>query len=412
MSGVRAARRKILVFALAALVVKLLIAATTYGTNDIAHWGDFLAGVRQAGPVGVYGFAFPANRSFYNHPPLIGYFLEFVNLVSNTGVPYRFTIRAVSSLADVGSTFLVFELLRRRISQRRAQFAAIGVAISPVLILVSGFHGNTDPIFVTFVLLSTYLLVDRRMPLAGGAAVAIAIGVKIVPMVVIPALFLFALRRGRRDAVRFVLGFAVTFAITWGPALALQFAVLRTNVFGYAGSPQSPWGISQIGHWLGDPSWVTTFAGPGRTLVVVICAVVPAIAVWRRPEVVVAAVGWSLLTFLALAPAWGIQYMVWPLAACYLIDVAWGTVYNVAAGVAMFVIYNLWSGGLPWYRAYATYLTEPFYLVVLMVSWVVLVVVLIRGIITMFPRRSAGFLMEPSGVVPAGKRRPAVGEEK
>ena len=403
MSSVRAARRIVLAFALAALAVKLALAATTYGTNDIAHWGDFLAGVRQAGPVGIYGVTFTENNSFYNHPPLIGYLLQFVNLVSDTGIPYRFTIRAVASLADVGSAFLVLELLRRRMSLRRARFGAIGVAISPVLILVSGFHGNTDPIFVAFVLLSTYLFIDRRMPVLAGAAIAIAIGIKIVPMVVIPALLVFAFRRGRRDLLRYVAGFVVTFAVTWGPALLREFGPLRTNVIGYGGFSHSPWGISQIGHWLGDPSWVTTFAGPGRSLVVVISAVVPAIAVWRRPGVVVTAVAWSLIAFLALAPAWGIQYMVWAMAACYLIGVGAGYAYNITAGVVMFMIYNRWSGGLPWYRAYATYFAPQYELIALMVPWVVLVVVLIHGTIKLFPRGWVEFGDGSVEVIPTGK---------
>ena len=403
MSGLRTARRQVLAFALAALLVKLVLAATTWGTNDIAHWGDFLAGVRSAGPVGVYGVTFTTNNSFYNHPPLIGYLLEFVNLVSDTGIPYRFTIRALSSLADVGSALLAFELLRGRMPLRRAQFGAIGVALSPVLILVSGFHGNTDPIFVAFVLLSLYLLVDRAMPVAGGAAVAIAIGIKIVPMVVIPALLVFALRRGRVDLLRFAAGFVVVFALTWGPALVTELGPLRTNVIGYAGFSHSPWGISQIGHWLGDPSWVSTFAGPGRTLVVVISAVVPAIAVWRRPGVIVTAVAWSLLTFLTLAPAWGIQYMVWPMAACYFIGLAWGSAYNLTAGVVMFMIYDRWSSGLPWYRARATYFAPQYELIALMVPWLVLAATCIRGTIKLFPKRWVEIGDGSAELIPKGK---------
>ncbi|SDO29809.1 Protein of unknown function [Nakamurella panacisegetis] len=401
MISVRAARRGVLAFAAVALVIKLVLAATTYGTNDIGHWGDFLAGVRQAGPVGIYGLTF--RLSFYNHPPLVGYLLQFVNLISGTGIPYRFTIRALASLADVGSAFLVFELLRRRMPLRRAQFGAIGVAVSPVLILVSGFHGNTDPTFVAFVLLSTYLLADRRMPIAAGAAIAIAIGIKIVPMVVIPALLVFALRRGRREVLRFIAGFLVTFGVTWGPALLLEFTPLRTNVIGYAGFFRSPWGIAQIGHWLGDPGWVAWYAGSGRILVVVICAVVPAVAVWRRPEVVATAIGWSLVAFLALAPTWAVQYMVWPMAASYLIGIGWATVYNATAGIILFMIYNRWSGGLPWYKASATFVVPQYELIAMLVPWLVLVVLGIRGTIRLIPRAPAGPGGTSAEVTPQGK---------
>ncbi len=401
---VRRARLTVLAFATPVLVIKLVIAATTFGTNDIVHWGDFLLGVRQAGPVGIYALTFPANNSFYNHPPLVGYLLYFVDLVQDAGVPYRFTIRAISSLADVGTALVVFELLRRRMSTTRARTAAVLVAVSPILVMVSGFHGNTDPIFVFLVFLAVLLLVDLRRPGLGGAAIALAIGIKIVPMVVVPILAVYLFRHDRRHLWKGVLGFAVTFALTWGPALALQFGAVRRDVIGYSGVGYSPWGIEQIGHWLGDPSWVATFAGSGRSLVVVICVVVPAVAVWRRSDVVVPAVAWSLIGFLALAPTWGAQYMVWPVAACYLIGIGWGTVYNVTGGVVLFMVYDRWSGGLPWYRARATYVVPLHELVAMQVPWVVLVGVLIRATIKIFPPGSGRFDGERARSAPAARK--------
>ncbi|MCW2527643.1 MAG: rane protein, partial [Pseudonocardiales bacterium] len=171
-----------LAVALVALGFKLVLAARTYGTNDIRHWTDFSRAVRQDGPVGVYKFKFKS--SFYNHPPLIGYYLEFVNLGIHVGVPLRFTIRAVSSIADVATALIMFELLRTRTSPARSFIGALGCAASPVLFLVSGFHGNTDPIFVMLCLVSMYCLADRAQPLGAGIALGLAIGVKIVPAVV------------------------------------------------------------------------------------------------------------------------------------------------------------------------------------------------------------------------------------
>ncbi|QNK80934.1 glycosyltransferase family 87 protein [Nakamurella sp. PAMC28650] len=403
--AVARARRGILVVAIPVLVIKLVLAATTFGTNDIVHWGDFLLGVKQAGPVGIYALTFPANNSFYNHPPLVGYLLSFINLVQDAGVPYRFTLRALSSLADVGTALVVFELLRRRISPARAGAAGILVAISPISVMVSGFHGNTDPIFVFLVFLAVLLLVDLQRPGLGGVAIALAVGVKIVPMVVIPVLAIYVLRRDRREFLRWAAGFALAFAVTWGPALLLQFHAVLADVIGYRGVGYSPWGIEQIGHWLGDPSWVASYAGRGRALVVVICAAVPAIAVWRRPDVVVVAVGWSLIGFLALAPTWGAQYMVWPVAACCVIGLSWGAAYNLAGGVVLFMVYDRWSGGLPWNRARATYVVPLHELVAMQVPWLVLVVVLIRATIKTFLPSSGGFSVERARAVPVGRNQ-------
>ena len=154
-------RRALIVLGLVIMVVKLRIAATTEGTNDVVHWRDFADAVRHLGPVGVYSTRFITP---YNHPPLIGWMLVAVNAIADRGPSVRFLIRVPACVADLGSIVLVFELLRTRRGLNEATIAAVIVALSPVLFVISGFHGNTDPLLVFFVLLSAYLLVDRDRP--------------------------------------------------------------------------------------------------------------------------------------------------------------------------------------------------------------------------------------------------------
>lgn len=344
-------RRRWLVLGIALLVLalKVTVAARTYGTNDIRHWTNFVNGVASRGPVGVYGIAF--DRSFYNHPPLIGYFLQFVDLARQHGFSIGFTIRSVASLADVGSTLLVFELLRRRRGLREATWAAALVAASPVLFIISGFHGNTDPIFVMFTLLALYLLADRDKPLAAGVSMGLAIGIKIVPVVVIPVLLVLALSKGRHTLLRFGAGFALAAGITWLPALIAHGQVVRSNVLGYAGSGISQWGLIQIGHVFDDPGWADFLTETGRFPVVLLCALGPAALVWRRPGMAAEALGLSLVSFLFLAPAFGCQYLVWAVAAAYLLNFGWASLYNLFAGVVLFKIYTRWAHGFPWDHA-------------------------------------------------------------
>ena len=342
-------RRLVLVLAVLAFALKALIAARTYGTNDIRHWTDFVNGVAERGPVGIYGITF--ERSFYNHPPVIGYFLQLVDLGRQHGVSIGFSIRSVASLADVGTALLVFEILRRRRSLREAGWAAGLVAVSPVLVIISGFHGNTDPIFVLFTLLALYLLADRDKPLAGGLSMGIAIGIKIVPVVAIPVLLVLAFTRGRRSLLRFGAGLLAAVALSWLPALIAHGQPVREHVLGYAGSGISQWGLIQIGHWFDDPGWADFLTGTGRFPVVLLCALVPAALVWRRPARAAEAVGLSLVSFLFLSPAFGCQYLVWAMAAAYLINFGWATVYNLGAGLVLFKIYTRWAHGFPWNHA-------------------------------------------------------------
>jgi 4-amino-4-deoxy-L-arabinose transferase-like glycosyltransferase len=342
-------RRQVLALALLALGLKMIIAARTYGTNDIRHWTDFVNGVADRGPVGIYGITF--ERSFYNHPPVIGYFLQLVDIGRHHGIGIGFSIRSVASLADVFSALLIFEILRRRRSLREAGWAAALMAVSPVLFVISGFHGNTDPIFVLFTLLALHLLADRNKPLAAGLSMGIAIGIKIVPVVAIPALLVLALFQGRRSLLRFGAGFTGAVAVSWLPALLAHGQAVREHVLGYAGSGISQWGLIQIGHWFDDPGWADFLTGSGRFPVVLLCALAPAALVWRRPAMAAEAVGLSLVGFLFLSPAFGCQYLVWAMAAAYLLNFGWATVYNLGAGLVLFKIYTRWAHGFPWNHA-------------------------------------------------------------
>jgi hypothetical protein len=371
------ARGAVLAAALVALALKVLLAVRTYGTGDVGRWQNFADGVRAAGPVGVYGLTWPG--SFYNHPPAIGYFLEFVNGVQHLGIGLGTTIRTTSSVADVATALIVFELLRRRGPLRLAVLSGVLVAVSPVLFTVTGYHGNTDPIFTMLTLLSVLLLADQKRPVAAGMAMGLALGVKIVAVVAVPALLVYAASRGARTFWRYAGGLGGIFLLTWGPALALQGKQVITDVIGYQGSDLRQWGLVQIAHWLGDPAWESFLIGPGRFVVLVVCCLLPAYFVRRRPTVLPAAVGLSLGLFLLLSPAFGVQYAVWPVAGAYLINLAAATVYNLTAGVMLIAIYNRWSGGLPWDRAHATpyTLTE---VVLGIIAWAALLLVAVTGV--------------------------------
>lgn len=348
---IRQGRRAVLAVALVILVPKLIIAARTFGTNDIAHWLDFAHGVGVNGPVGVYSFHF--THSFYNHPPLIGFYLLALNAAGHIGISVPFGIRAVSSLADVASALLVFEIVRRRSPLKAAVLAGAGTAASPILFLISGFHGNTDPIFVMFALLSAFLLADKDRPALAGCAMAIAISIKIVPVVAIPCAIVYAFTRGRRCLTSFALGMSGVSLIVWTPALLTQWKTIKSNVFGYAGVNGRNWGLAELGRLSNQPAWATYIEGNGRTLVVAVCALVPAVLVWRNPRILVQGVAFSLLGFLALTPTFGVQYMAWAAAPSFVLGVSAGYAVNLLGGVFLFDIYDHWSRGLPWDRAHA-----------------------------------------------------------
>ena len=376
------ARLVVLLVGLAVFLTKLLISMGTYGTQDVTTWAGFAEGVSQRGPVGIYGINFGTlNGSLYNHPPLVGYFLEVVNRLSEWGVPLRETIRAVSSAADVFSGLLVFEILRRRGSLLRATISGVAVGASPVLFLISGYHGNTDPLFVMLVLLGSFLIIDKRMALLGGVALGLAIGIKLVPIVVLPTIAVYLVRHRRDLLVRAAAGFGVTFAVTWGPAILTQWDGLKRNVLGYAGINDRPWGLVRFADGLGW-SWASQFMiGPGKFILVLLCALIPAALTWRWHRLAMESVAVSLVAFLILSPAFGVQYLAWAVAAAYLLDIWSATLYNILGGFLLYRIYDHWNGGLPWVEMAKGQHFTPYELVLAALLWAVLIAVLVRGLI-------------------------------
>jgi len=128
LSGPPVARARLAVTAASAvaLALKLVIAATTFGTEDVRTFGVFADGAMERGPVGVYSINFAAQGLLYNHPPLIGFYLD---ALSRVDLPLGFSLRAVSSLADMVSAVLVFELVQRRTTLRRGLAAGMLVGL-------------------------------------------------------------------------------------------------------------------------------------------------------------------------------------------------------------------------------------------------------------------------------------------
>ena len=295
--------------------MKLLLAATSFGTSDVWSWISFSQGVREFGLLHMYGQDY--YFSTYNHPPFSGVLLLAMNWVVDAGwsdIP--FLIRSLSSLADVVTAVLVFELVRLHRSVGKAMASGVLISLSPALILISGFHGNTDPVLVMFTLLAAYLVAkDRSFP--AGVAIGLAISVKLVPIVAVPVLGVQLLRSGWRSLRSFVGGGLVVFAVLWVPVLIASGPAFRRDVLGYAGLRRD-WGLPQFIEWAGMPeAWTSALSGPGRFLLLLVSGLLPAALVWRRPRSFVPAVGLSLVLFLLLCTTFGTQYLSWALAAAY-----------------------------------------------------------------------------------------------
>ena len=253
------ARKWIFVAAIAALVLKLLLAFNTFGTNDVASFYNFGRHLSTNGLEWLYTNAqlhaiatnngvelYQSSEKAFNHPPLVAYYLQFIYRLSHVrfyeqnNLSFPFLLRLPGILADL---FVILLLARSQTQLRLPTWSLIALALSPVSFMVSGFHGNTDPVVVFFLVLAAIMCL-RDAPLSCGVALAVSCQIKIIPLLLVPVFAFFWFER--RKALFFAVPFSLVSALLCLQPLLKFPSVLFSNVLGYS----SFWGCWGITYWL------------------------------------------------------------------------------------------------------------------------------------------------------------------
>jgi mannosyltransferase PIG-M len=334
---------------------KVAITINSYGAIEALVWETNLQEYRHRGALELYRTGILLHRDDaapfsvpFNHPPFMMHALSFWGWLSDfSGLPLRSWLRFMCAGADLASVVLIAGILSRsRIPFDRA--ALFMVAGSPVSLLVSGFHCNTDPIMVAFLLLSLYLLGTGRI-WAAGAALGMAVNIKIVPVVFTPAMSLFL--RGRRR-IEFLAGAAIVFAVGSLPMIAQDPMLILDRVFGY--TPQSGmWGLSLFVLALGTEAQVRVYA---RIAKVALLGVLVAVSLWmnvreHKPPPILLQCALLAFLFLALTPGFGSYYLVWLVPWTCVLRSRETLAFHTAGSAFLCLYYNRASRGLPWYFA-------------------------------------------------------------
>ena len=342
-----------------ALLIKVGLALTTYGTNDVLVWEAALAKIRSAGGIAVYQGKIALywegvlqHREVFNHPPFLVHSLRFLGVLADiTGLPLRSLLRLTATLADVGSLILVWRIVTRVPGLHLSPAALFLYAASPVSILVSGFHGNTDPVMMFFVLLAFYFLEFRKSAWLSGAALGMAMNIKIVPLILLPALLLYFPDWRRRFSGMITAG--VTFLVASLPYSLQDPLALVRSILSYD-SLYGQWGWPRFAALLPEQlSWLNSlYIASGKYFVFGIIVV---LSWWmnRRTAQISLFVqgGMIFFLFLFLTPGFGIQYLAWlaPWVVCLGLEAT--LLHNLFNGIFVFLVYNYWSQGFPWYFA-------------------------------------------------------------
>jgi hypothetical protein len=352
--------RAVLWTALAALALKLVLASTTYGTNDVRAFWYFLQEYRGSGAALLY-----ARESEFNHPPfVIRWLLGLRWLKEVTGFPPWFWVRLPAILADFGSVWLVARLLGFRTASPAARpQALIGlllVAAAPVSVMISGFHGNNDPVMIFFVLLSVVLLERPGPAWLAGVAMGMGVNLKVVPLVFWPAVFLW-LPTWRKRIEYFGAAIAVI-VLASAPVLFEAPALVARKVLGYS-SLYGQWGISRIlVSFPGLAPISHAFESWGRIFLVLSLV---ALSVWMnrgpaRPPLF-RQLGVLTFAFLTFTPGFGPQYLAWLVPWIAGIGVGTALAWWLSSAAFLLLVYTFWCQGVPFEQGDPNWLSAGFW---------------------------------------------------
>jgi hypothetical protein len=332
--------KRILCLALVlATLIKLYLAFFTQGSFDVLLFQGHLANVQKFG-VSVYhteGYLYNP----FNHPPPMIHLMKFWGWLSQSGIPFRFWLRLSSILADIGSFFLLWHWLRNH----DRDWLLLALALCPASILISGFHGNTDPLMIFLTLLSIYLIGKNSR--WAGVVFGLAVGVKIMPLIFGPAVFFHLTWRKRVE----FFGLACATFLACSLPYILQDPKLLASVFGYGGV-YGDWGFTLLAYVFSPepPSYAIhhgvvkygvqgVHAGIAQILKLITIALALVVPFHLRNEKLFVQCGFVTAIVLFFAPGFGYQYLAWLVPFVLLAGLRMALVYYLTTGIYLSTIY-------------------------------------------------------------------------
>lgn len=352
----------IVLVAFIAALVKTGIALMTLGTNDSIAFYQFAKALETHGLTWTY-----EHSALFNHPPLVGYFLQGLAWLDHqpffreNGLTFPFLLRFPGVIADFGVVLLVLFIVRNYPQLRPPRWALILFAASPVSIMVTGFHGNTDPILVLFLLLATIMAV-RGQPLWCGFFLALSCQVKIIPLLLLPIFFFFWMER--RRWAPFAGSFVASSLLFCAEPLLKSPGAIANNVLAY-GSFWGIWGVTYCLRMTGlaEFSKVSFFNLSGTQNAIILLLKVTVVVgilvlAWRRRKLaspaLFATIAYAWLIFFVFSPGVAAQYLVWLAPFILLLSPTFYGFLVAGSSIFLFALYTITSGGFPWYFGHAS----------------------------------------------------------
>jgi hypothetical protein len=332
------------------LLLRTVVVFLSDGSNDIRAWSDFASFVARGGVCACY-----SEVAACNHPPL--------SLLSSVGVrqvaflsqvSFSIVFKGISLFAELITMVCLYRFLGSTTSTRKHLLLLAAYAFSPLPILITAFHGNTDAVVLAGLFLAVYLRFRDR-PSFGSALVGFALNVKLIPILWVPMFLIQSVRRDR--SFRDFLVCVVCLLVAAAPLFVTYFAcpAFYERVVGYSVA-YDRWGFIYLFSELCGfqpesklwPYMELSYRSVGRYLSVVVALLIAVKFALRPVSDLTGAAAAVACAFLVFTPGWGIQYMIYPLPFLLVARPMLGAIYAVlGGGFTVFLYFNALTSWFP-----------------------------------------------------------------
>ena len=262
----------------------------------------------------VYG----NEQVFLSSPPLHIHVLGMIRRISNsTHIPFILAWKLPAILADTALSFLLFAILVKeyKIGREKASKLILFYVLNPISLYVSGFHGQSEAVWIFFIIAAWDVLKNKKSLFFGAVLAAIATAYKLPAVLLIGPLLLII--PGNKRKMQFLLLFTIIFLSTLFPEVLHSRKDLVEQVFKYE-SAFGLWGISSIVSKIFQSQYVILWQPLLTKLLKLIIAILFIKIMYKnrapRKSLLFFNISLQFITiFLILSPGFGIQYLFWPL---------------------------------------------------------------------------------------------------
>ncbi len=254
------------------------------------------------------------------------------------GIPFSFIYRLFAILAEMGIGFILFRTMRIKLGEGLSQWLTILYLFNPVNIFISVFHGQLDSVVIFLILFAAILLQSNLRKvgsIAAGVAMAVAVGLKVFPLLFLPALLLIVLKESEKKLI-FLITFMLAFLIPASAYIGQPWNMIKFYFLGpLSYRPPGMLGLSGI---IQNPVF---YQNNLRLVVILVIAITTWIRLKRNLEFpkVGLLTSVTLLAIGFLAP----QYLVWLVPFVFLCQSISGLFFSWTLGFYL-VWYYLFSG--------------------------------------------------------------------